>query len=310
MMRSVRRRPGRPAAPWLGALAVLTALATACTTAASEPPLLATGKKIRVGAKGDQPGTGYEPHDGEFEGFDITMTREVLGKLGVDGDDVKFDGVLSKNRETSLQNGDFDLVAATYSITLNRTLPISEGGAGLDFVGPYASTLQGVLVQAADKDRYRHVSDLDGRNVCVWEGTTSLAELSKPAYHLVKLTVLTDATACVNTLEEGNVDAVSTDQLILYGFMGAHPKLTVAPGIAFGVPNEYGIAMYRTPAHRKECERLREALKDYVTGNDWDHDFESNLPLVPPAARNEAKPTTTDIDALSCRERPGNAKTN
>ncbi|MEU3749089.1 MULTISPECIES: transporter substrate-binding domain-containing protein [Streptomyces] len=289
-------------------LAVLTALATACTTAAPEPTLLGAGKKIRVAAKGDQPGTGFEPHDGEFEGFDITVTQEVLGRLGIDAASIRFDGVLSKNRAKSLREGDFDLVVATYSITLQRTLPVEEGGEGLDFVGPYASTPQGVLVRAADKDRYRGLSDLDGRQVCVWKGTTSLTELSKPAYQLIRLREEKDAGYCVKALKAGEVDAVSTDQLILYGFMEAEPTLAVVPGIAFGVINDYGIAMHRTPAHRKECERLREALKKYVSGNDWDRDLANDLPRVPVAARNEAKPTTAEIDALSCRERPANAK--
>ncbi|MEU3688081.1 transporter substrate-binding domain-containing protein [Streptomyces narbonensis] len=307
-MRSNRRRPGRrPAGPWIGVLAVLTALATACTTAAPEPTLLG-GKKIRVGTKGDQPGTGFEPHDGEFEGFDITVTKEVLGGLGIDPAAVLFDGVLSRRRPAALREGDFDLVVATYSITLQRTLPVEEGGEGLDFVGPYASTPQGVLVRAADKDRYRDLSDLDHRLVCVWKGTTSLTELSKPAYQLIRLRELTDAGSCVKALKAGDVDAVSTDQLILYGFMEAEPTLAVAPGIAFGMTNDYGIAMHRTPAHRKECERLKEALKKYVSGNDWDRDLANDLPRVPVAARNEAKPTTDEIDALSCRERPANAR--
>ncbi|MGA5197435.1 transporter substrate-binding domain-containing protein [Streptomyces exfoliatus] len=287
---------------------MLAVLAAGCTAADAEPTLIGEGKKVRVGAKSDQPGTSHEPHAGEFEGFDITVAREVLGGVGVDAESVRFDGVLSKNRAKDLRAGDFDLVTATYSITLQRTLPVEEGGEGLDFVGPYASTPQGVLVRADDKDSYRNLSDLDGKQICVWEGTTSLTELSKPAYQLIRLRVEKDAGYCVKALKAGDVDAVSTDQLILYGFMEAEPTLAVVPGIAFGVVNDYGIAMHRTPAHRKDCEKLREALKTYVAGNEWGRDFENNLPRVPVAARNEARPTATEIDAVSCRERPANAR--
>ncbi|MFI2739735.1 transporter substrate-binding domain-containing protein [Streptomyces sp. NPDC018711] len=288
----------------LGAVAVLATLAAGCT-AGPEPTMFGEGKTVRVGAKGDQPGTSHEPHDGEFDGFDITVTREVLGRLGVENP--LFSGILSKNRAASLRKGDVDLVAATFSITEQRMRPVEDGGEGLDFVGPYASTPQGILVRAADKGRYRNLSDLDGRLVCVWKGTTSQKELSKPAYKQIRLHEEEDAGYCVKALEAGEVDAVSTDQLILYGFMAAEPTLAVAPGIAFGASNDYGIAMARTPEHRKDCEKLRDALKKYVAGNEWDRDFQNNLPRVPLAARNEARPTLTEIDAVSCRDHPANA---
>ncbi|MFF0477107.1 transporter substrate-binding domain-containing protein [Streptomyces sp. NPDC004284] len=284
-------------------VAALAVLAAGC--AGPEPTMFDAGKKVRVGAKGDQPGTSNEPHDGEFNGFDITVAREVLARVGVENP--LFSGVLSKNRAAALRKGDIDLVAATFSITEQRMRPVEKGGEGLDFVGPYASTPQGILVRAADKGRYRDLSDLNGRLVCVWKGTTSEKELNKPAYKQIRLHEEEDAAYCVKALEAGEVDAVSTDQLILYGFMEAEPTLAVAPGIAFGASNDYGIAMARTPEHRKDCEKLRDALKKYVAGNEWDRDFQNNLPRVPLAARNEARPTVAEIDAVSCRDHPANA---
>ncbi|BBC34248.1 hypothetical protein SGFS_055420 [Streptomyces graminofaciens] len=280
-------------------VALLWPLATGCS---SEESMFDDGK-VHVGAKSDQPGTSSSPHDGVYEGFDITVAKELLASVKVTSP--YFSGVLSKNRGPALRNGDLDLVAATYSITAQRMKPRDEGGEGLDFVGPYASTQQGILVREKDYGRYKDDSDLDGKLVCVWKGTTSAEELKKPAYDKIRLREEEDAKYCMKALLAKEVDAVSTDQLILYGFMEAEPGLRVVPGIKFGEPNDYGIAMAK--GHRADCERLRDTLRTYVAGNDWERDFENNLPKVPKAERDEARPTADEIDALSCRDKPGNA---
>ncbi|MFE3484508.1 MULTISPECIES: transporter substrate-binding domain-containing protein [Streptomyces] len=287
--------------------AVVVALAGAALAGCSSEPssLLAEGK-IEIGSKGDQPGTSYSPHDGEFNGFDITVAREVLDRVGVKVKSSDFEGVLSKNRARALHDGDVQLVAATYSITEQRMKPTSEGGDGLDFVGPYASTRQGVLVRTEEAKRYKNHSDLNGRLICVWEGTTSAAELKKPAYSLIRTVDMTDAQECVKALKEKRVDALSTDQLILYGFMKDDPSITVAHDLTFGPFNDYGIAMAK--GHREDCKKLQQALMDYAQSNDWDRDFQINLPLVPKKDRDEARPTDDEIERSSCLDRPSNAK--
>lgn len=234
--------------------AIVAALAGASlASCASEAPSLFDKGKIEVGAKSDQPGTSYSPHDGEFNGFDITVAREVLDRVGVKSPD--FEGVLSQHRARDLQEGDVQLVAATYSITKERMTPKLEGGDGLDFVGPYASTKQGILVRTADSGRYKIHSDLNGALVCVWQGTTSETELKKKAYSQIRTVTETDARDCVRKLREGLVDAFSTDQLILYGFMEDDPSLTVKRTLTFGPFNDYGIAMAK--GHRDDCKKLQ-----------------------------------------------------
>ncbi|WP_380279926.1 transporter substrate-binding domain-containing protein [Kitasatospora purpeofusca] len=294
-----RRRPELRAAT----AAVLLALTAGGCGAEPESSIFADKKKVRVGAKSDQPGTSRERHAGDFDGLDIAVARELLDRVGAEPP--IFNGIISKNRAPALRDGDVDLVVATFSITEQRMLPVKDGGEGLDFVGPYASTSQGMLVRAADLARYRTLDDLNGRLVCVWKGTTSADELRKPSYSAIRLREEDDAGFCVNALKAGEVDAVSTDQLILYGFMEAEPTLAVVPGIAFGATNDYGVALAK--GHRKDCERLRDALKKYVVSNEWDRDVKNNLPQLPLERRNEARPTEIEIDAVSCRDRPANA---
>lgn len=296
-------RRTRPVAITLTAAALTAVSLAGCGSQQSS--LFEDGEKVEVGAKSDQPGTSYSPHDGEFNGFDVTVAKEVLAAVDVKSPD--FEGVLSQNRARALQNGEVDLMAATYSITETRMAPKEDDGDNLDFVGPYASTKQGVLVRAEDAKRYRNLDDLQGKLVCVWKGTTSATELEKKDYDGIGTSELTDARDCVRELVAKKVDAISTDQLILYGFMDSDPRLKVAPGITFGAYNDYGIAMYK--GHREDCEKLKAALLEYVNGNDWDRDFQINLPKVPKADRDEAKPQEGEIESSSCRDKPGSAMT-
>lgn len=47
---------------------------------------------------------------------------------------------------------------------------------------------------------------------------------------------------------------------------------------------------------------------DYAHSNNWDRDFQNDLPRVPKADRDEARPTDDEIESNSCRDNPGNAK--
>ncbi|MEU7736075.1 hypothetical protein AB0B51_23685, partial [Streptomyces griseus] len=60
--------------------------------------------------------------------------------------------------------------------------------------------------------------------------------------------------------------------------------------------------------HREDCKKLQQALMDYAQSNDWDRDFQINLPLVPKKDRDEARPTDDEIERSSCLDRPSNAK--
>ncbi|WP_241990012.1 MULTISPECIES: transporter substrate-binding domain-containing protein [unclassified Streptomyces] len=300
MTRAVRHRRAVTVTAAVAA-AALYVTATGCD---SEPESILSDR-TEVAAKSDQPGTSYSPHDGEYNGFDISVVGNLMNMLGYETP--RFSGVLSKNRARLLHDGDVQLVAATYSITPSRMAPQDEGGDGLDFVGPYASTQQGFLIRDDDKS-IRKLADLNGRVVCVWKGTTSANELSKPSHDKIVLRTEEDASACVRALKDGKEDvaAVSTDQLILYGFEAANPTLRVVPGIKFGEPNDYGIAMAK--GHRKDCVRLRDALIEYVRqATAWERDFQNSLGAVPKETRDEAKPTEDEIMALSCVDRPGDS---
>lgn len=77
------------------------------------------GKKITIGIKFDQPGLGQKTPQG-YAGFDVDVATYVAKKLGYDEDQIEWKESKSADRETMLQRGDVEFIAATYSITPER----------------------------------------------------------------------------------------------------------------------------------------------------------------------------------------------
>src|SRR3954463_10828827 len=87
--------------------------------------------KITIGTKFDQPGFGLlNPTTKVPEGFDVEMGKLIAAKLGIPADGITWTETVSANREAFIQNGQVDLVVATYTINDKRKQVV-------DFAGPY-----------------------------------------------------------------------------------------------------------------------------------------------------------------------------
>lgn len=258
---------------------------------------------VRIGVKVDQPGTGYAeggypPHTG----FDIRIGEMAAKALGKKAD---FKSVESVDRQVSLDGKHpYDLVIATYSIN-NERLTGSNNLPAHDFVGPYAITYQGFMVREGSPE-VTSLDGLKGKKVCTWGGTTSksVIDANLKSTGIVPVGRRT-ATKCIEALEADKVDAVSTDQLILYGFSEVYKGLKVVPDVTIGDAQYYGIGLPK--GHRKECKELRGALMEYVSSRDWASDFSGQLGSAVKAqpGKWEAsyKPGGKLIESLSCRDK-------
>ncbi|MET8859275.1 transporter substrate-binding domain-containing protein [Streptomyces sp. NPDC004579] len=260
------------------------------------------GEEVRIGVKGDQPGTGFQ--NGSYavrSGFDIKIARLAADALHKPPE---FRNVPSEDRQTDLDGKHhIDLVVATYSIN-NPRLTGSNGLPAHDFAGPYAVTYQGFLVRKKGP-RVRGMSDLKGKRVCTWTGTTSSPTIDQRTTGLVPVQD-SDASKCVADLLSGAVDAVSSDQLILYGFTQLHKELEVVPHLTIGDAQYYGVGLPKK--HRGACADIKKALKEYVNSEDWSRDFKNELPSIPAADPNwesRFKPRDAQLDTYSCRDRIG-----
>jgi glutamate transport system substrate-binding protein len=248
---------------------------------------------INVGVKFDQPLIGQKnTATGEIEGMDAEiarlLTQYIFGEVVEEGDDanLKFVETTSQNRETYVNDGTVDVVIASYSMYPDRL-------NSFDFAGPYFETGQNVMVQAENTD-INSVADLAGKNVCIAEGSGSIGNLETENPEAV-ITPLADYAACAEALENGQTDAVSTDETILYGFTVDKPDtFRVLDSSNIFSDEPYGVAM---PLGETDARFFVDDMIEEITANgDWEKAFDltfgaagMELPELPAPDRYEAK---------------------
>ncbi|WP_395105855.1 glutamate ABC transporter substrate-binding protein [Actinomadura sp. SCN-SB] len=244
------------------ALAVLVTVAVVVALPGHPPGRMTAGSSILdadslvIGVKPDQPGLGLRLPDGTFRGFDVDVAGYVAGRLGVPPDRVRFHPTPSSEREAVLRNGVVDLVFATYSITPERQQLVT-------FAGPYYVARQDILVRGAETE-IASVQDLEGRRLCAVDGSHSWRRVTEERGVDARLVPSPSYSACVDLLVKGQVDAVSTDDLILAGFVGpdrTDVKMVNAPFTS----ERYGVGLRKGDV--KGCQRVNRILTEmYQSG--------------------------------------------
>jgi glutamate transport system substrate-binding protein len=173
---------------------------------------LAAGGTIRVGTKFDQPLFGLKGLDGKPEGFDVEIAKIVGAKLGSPADNKTYPDTPSKCRVDVIANDQVDMVVATYTINDARKQKIS-------FAGPYYVAGQDLMVKA-DNTAITGPEALKAANarVCSVSGSTPAKNITK--YVDQANIVLFDVySKCADALRNGQVEAVTTDNVILSGLV-------------------------------------------------------------------------------------------
>src|SRR3954470_13228705 len=134
---------------------------------------LAEAVTITVGTKFDQPGFGLANPQGMPEGFDVEVAKIVAGGLGIAPEGIEWKETVSANRESFIQNGDVDIVVATYTINDARKQLI-------DFAGPYYVAGQDIMVKVSD-NTIKGINDLNGKKVCSVRNSTPAANITAKA---------------------------------------------------------------------------------------------------------------------------------
>jgi glutamate transport system substrate-binding protein len=175
---------------------------------------LAEQGSIKIGTKFDQPGFGLQnPSTNQPEGFDVEIGKIIAAELGIKAEDIEWVESVSANREQFIQNGDVNLVIATYTINDERKKLV-------DFAGPYYVAGQDIMVAKGNPEGIKGPDDLAGKNVCSVEGSTP-AQNIRDKYPDAKLTLFDVYSKCADALGNGQVDAVTTDNVILTGLVAA-----------------------------------------------------------------------------------------
>lgn len=171
---------------------------------------LADAGKITIGTKFDQPLFGLKAPSGEPEGFDVEVAKNIAHQLGIKDDGITWVETVSANREPFIEGGQVDIVVATYTINDDRKKIVS-------FAGPYYNAGQALMV-LADNDDITSPDDLAGKKVCSVEGSTP-AENIRENYPDAELKLFGAYTDCLEPLRNGGVDVLTTDNVILAGYV-------------------------------------------------------------------------------------------
>jgi len=241
----MRFRHGRIAAVQVAAAVLLL---PACSVIEEESVL--DGETLTVGVKYDQPGLGLEEDDA-LVGFDVDVAAYIAEKMGFQEEQVEFTGVTSAEREDRILDGEVDMVTATYSITPERKTEVTFGG-------PYYVAEQDILVRA-DASGIEGVRDLEGLDVCRSEGSYSTARITDGLGIDVTLVDAPGYSECIEWLREGRVDAVSTDDLILAGFLAEDPSAFRFVNNPF-TEEKYGVGLPHGDV--RACEAVNKAISE------------------------------------------------
>ncbi|WP_188190141.1 transporter substrate-binding domain-containing protein [Nonomuraea sp. SYSU D8015] len=189
-------------------LAVVAALAAAMVVAGcgtGGPESILDKDDLVIGVRPDLPSVGFRKADGTFEGFDVDVARYVAGKLGKD---VTFLPVLAAEREKALVGGKADMVVATYTISQDRKAKVL-------FAGPYHISYQDILTRSTDT--IKNVRELKYRRICAIQGSNAAERVVEERKVAARLVPFADYKACLAALKSGQVDAVTTNDVILAG---------------------------------------------------------------------------------------------
>jgi glutamate transport system substrate-binding protein len=245
---------------------------------------LAEAGTITIGTKFDQPGFGLANPQGVPEGFDVEVAKIVAGGLGIAPEDIEWKETVSANRESFIQNGDVDIVVATYTINDARKQLI-------DFAGPYYVAGQDIMVATGNPLGIEGPDDLAGKRVCSVEGSTP-AQNIRDNYPEAQLTLFDVYSKCADALRTGQVQVVTTDNVILLGLASKADGAFKLVGKTF-TQEPYGIGLKK--GDTAFCQFISDTLKEAAGSGAYQKAWTSTAGSVAGAQQ----PTLPPADACS-----------
>ncbi|MEO7261009.1 MAG: glutamate ABC transporter substrate-binding protein [Jatrophihabitantaceae bacterium] len=232
---------------------------------------LASAGKLTVGTKFDQPLFGLKGLSGKPEGFDVEIAKIIAAKLGIAADKITFVESVSANREPFLQQKKVDMVVATYTINDKRDKIV-------DFAGPYFVAGQDILVAKGNPKNIAGPETLKGKKTCSVSGSTPAATVQEK-YGLTtsELVLVAAYSKCRDALSNGQVDAVTTDNVILSGYVDQAPDKFELIGKPFS-SEPYGIGI--PEGQEAFCAFINDTLKAAVSDGSYEKAFKATAGKV------------------------------
>ncbi len=212
--------------------------------------------KLLAGVRKKVPNFGMTNEKGEIVGFDVEIAKGIAAKLGVG---IELVPVTSSTRTALLQQGRIDLIAATMTHYRKRD-------PAVDFSVGYFYSPQTLLV--AKNSGIKGMADMAGKRAGTAIGAGAVENMKKVQ---PKITVQTfeGYPEAFLALQQGLIDAVGTDIVILAGLRGKakNPSdFVIVPGATFG-GGEYGIGVRENDSDWRDA--VNHALMDMWKDGSW-----------------------------------------
>src|SRR3712207_1829362 len=210
---------------------------------------------IKIGVKYDVPPFGFKnPQNDQVEGFDVDLGRRIAEELGVEPEFIE---AVSDNRIPFLKDGTADLILSTMTINAERDQEI-------DFSEPYF-VARGRILTKSDNADIAGVDDLAGKKVCTALGSTYEETLKKEAPR-ADLRLVDSYSECLELIQNGAVDAVSTDDVILTGMIIQDDTLKLVGDELTQEP--YGAGIKKGDAELTDF--VNQVFADFKSDGRWD----------------------------------------
>ncbi|PAF48349.1 ABC transporter substrate-binding protein [Helicobacter sp. 12S02634-8] len=170
-----------------------------------------------VGVFSDKPPFGFINAQGQYDGFDVYISKRLAKDLLGDASKVKFIPVEAAARVEFLKSGKVDIIMANFTKTKEREEVV-------DFATPYMKVALGVV---SKNGTIKNIDALKGKQLIVNKGTTADFYFSKnyPDINLLKYDQNTEAFLA---LKNGRADALAHDNTLLFAWAKENPGFVVA----------------------------------------------------------------------------------
>ncbi|MET8765266.1 glutamate ABC transporter substrate-binding protein [Lentzea sp. NPDC004782] len=222
---------------------------------------------LSIGITYDQPGLGQHLADDTVRGFDVDVAKYIAQRLNVPENGISWKQVPLADREIAIERGEVDFIAAAYSITAQRQQRVT-------FAGPYYIAAQDLLVREDEKS-INGPGELTGRRLCSVKGTTSAERVRQQYAANVQLVEYPQFDRCITALLAAQVDAVTTDDVILAGYLAKNPELLRLVGRKFG-EERYGIGLRKGDDEGRT--RINAAIQQMISSGAWNAALTRNFP--------------------------------
>jgi general L-amino acid transport system substrate-binding protein len=167
---------------------------------------------LSCGVSQGLPGFSAPDDKGNWTGIDVDVCRAVAAAIFNDPTKVKFVPLSAKDRFTSLQSGEIDMLSRNTTWTVSR-----DTSLGVNFTGVTYYDGQGFLVKKSLK--VNSALELNSASVCVQTGTTTeqnLADYFKGNNMKYEVIAFASADETVKAYESGRCDVFTSDVSQLY----------------------------------------------------------------------------------------------